>query len=578
VLRSPTGTERRQTIWYDNNQLRFHLTFSSPYTGMLHLYAVDWSTLDRRQKVTVTDAQGPQQITLSTAFDQGAWLHFPITVAAGGQVTVTADRLAGYNAVLSGLFLGDAIPVVGVPGVPTGVVATPGNATVAVSWTAPASNGGSPITAYTVTATPGAATCSTTGTTNCTVTGLTNGTSYSFAVTATNALGTGSPSIPTSATPATVPGAPTSLVANPGNATIALSWAAPASNGGSVVTAYNIYRGTASGSGTLLAGAVAGLTFSDATAINGTTYFYTVRGLNAVGEGGPSGEASATPRATATVPGAPTGVSATRGDGQVTLRWTAPVSNGGSPVTGYTATGTPGGATCTTTGATTCVVTGLANGTTYAFTVTATNAIGTSAPSTPVSATPAAVPGATTALVLTPGNATVGLSWTAPASTGGTVITGYRIYRGTSSGTETLLTTLGNVTTFADNAVANGTTYYYQVSAVNDVGEGARSGEQSARPATLPGVPRNLSAKGDRTRGVDLNWAAPASNGGSAITAYRIYRSTGSGTESFLVSVANVTAYTDQATVKGTRYYYQVTAVNAIGEGSRSTEASTLAK
>ena len=70
VLQSPTGTERRQTIWYDNNQLRFHLTFTSAYTGNLHLYAVDWSTVDRRQRVTVTDAQGSQQVTLSTAFDQ----------------------------------------------------------------------------------------------------------------------------------------------------------------------------------------------------------------------------------------------------------------------------------------------------------------------------------------------------------------------------------------------------------------------------------------------------------------------------------------------------------------------------
>ncbi|HWL41311.1 MAG TPA: S8 family serine peptidase [Ilumatobacter sp.] len=83
----------------------------------------------------------------------------------------------------------------------------------------------------------------------------------------------------------------------------------------------------------------------------------------------------------ATAPSAPTGVTAVAGDGQATVSWTAPASNGGSAITGYTVTASPGGATCTTTGATTCVVSGLTNGTMYTFTVTATNAVGTSPPS-----------------------------------------------------------------------------------------------------------------------------------------------------------------------------------------------------
>ena len=95
----------------------------------------------------------------------------------------------------------------------------------------------------------------------------------------------------------------------------------------------------------------------------------------------------------ATVPDAPTAVTGTAGDGSVTVAWTAPGSNGGSPITGYVVTAAPGGATCTTTGATSCVVTGLENGTGYTFTVTATNAAGTSSPSAP-SATVTPVAGA----------------------------------------------------------------------------------------------------------------------------------------------------------------------------------------
>src|SRR5205809_169233 len=104
-----------------------------------------------------------------------------------------------------------------------------------------------------------------------------------------------------------------------------------------------------------------------------------------------------------------------------------------------------------------------------------------SAPPTP--------PSAPQNLAATGGNAQVTLTWQAPASNGGSPITNYRIYRGTSSNGETLKATIGNVLTYTDTTVTNGVTYYYQVSAVNAAGEGPRSNEASATPSPPPPPP-----------------------------------------------------------------------------------------
>src|SRR5207253_11085997 len=92
---------------------------------------------------------------------------------------------------------------------------------------------------------------------------------------------------------------------------------------------------------------------------------------------------------------------------------------------------------------------------------------------------PATPPGAPQGLVATTVDATVTLTWSAPSSNGGSPITNCRIYRGTASGGETLKATIGNVLTYSDTSVTNGVTYYYQVSAVNNAGEGPRSNEAS---------------------------------------------------------------------------------------------------
>ena len=127
----------------------------------------------------------------------------------------------------------------------------------------------------------------------------------------------------------------------------------------------------------------------------------------------------------------------------------------------------------------------------------------------------------------------------------------------------------------------NGTAYYYEVSAVNGVGEGPRSVQVSVTPQSPtqpPSEPQGLQAAPGRPKGVELTWSPPASAGSSAVESYRIYRSTTAGNEQFLASVGNVSAYRDSATTKGTVYYYKVTAVSSPGEGLPSNEATTKAR
>jgi fibronectin type 3 domain-containing protein len=181
----------------------------------------------------------------------------------------------------------------------------------------------------------------------------------------------------------------------------------------------------------------------------------------------------------------------------------------------------------------------------------------------------------------------VNLSWSTPLGNGGSAIKGYNVYRSTSSGTETLLTNLGVVNSYSDTDVTNGTPYYYEVTAVNGVGESVRSTEASATPTTagasVPGAPRSVAAQTAPflSKGVTLSWRAPASNGGAAINGYRIYRGTHSGQDTLYTSVTCTStscSTTDSNTTSGTTYYYKVAAFNSVGTGSVSTQVSAKAR
>ena len=180
-----------------------------------------------------------------------------------------------------------------------------------------------------------------------------------------------------------------------------MSWTAPA-NGGSPITSYTItpYAGTTAQTPTVITGTPPATSANITGLTNGTAYTFTVSAANGVGTGPASAASSQITPTAPTTPAAPANVTATAGNQSATVSWAAP-ANGGSPITGYTITPYLAGVAQTPTQvagsppATTATVTGLANGSSYTFTVAATNAVGAgpaSAPSQAVTPTAAAAP------------------------------------------------------------------------------------------------------------------------------------------------------------------------------------------
>ncbi|MGW2788078.1 fibronectin type III domain-containing protein [Streptomyces populi] len=279
---------------------------------------------------------------------------------------------------------------------------------------------------------------------------------------------------------ATVPDAPTKVTASASNQRAVVSWN-PSVNNGAAVTGYTV---TAQPGGATAA--TSGATSAAVTGLdNGTSYTFTVTATNRVGTSSAS-TASTPVTPTPQVPGAPGEVSASPGDAQASLSWTAPSNDGGSPVTSYTVTANPGGATATTTGATSAIVSGLKNGTAYTFTVIATNAAGISVASSPSKAvTPRGVPTTPGGVTAVSGNHSAQLAWTA-AQANGSPLTSYRIT--TTPGGQTV-TVDGTATTAAVTGLTNATPYTFTVTAINAVGEGPASAASNTVTPSDPTKP-----------------------------------------------------------------------------------------
>ena len=375
-----------------------------------------------------------------------------------------------------------------------------------------------------------------------TVTGLTNGTAYTFTVRAVNAQGNAE-SAAVTATPVTTPAKPTGLTATAGDQQVALAWTAPTNTGGSAITAYQVSQNN----GTTWTGTGSTTTSHTLTSLtNGTAYTFTVRAVNAQGKGAASDAVTATP---ATTPAKPTGLTATPGNRQMTLAWTAPTNTGGAVITAYQVS-RDNGTTWTGTGSTNTshTVTGLTNGTAYAFMVRAVNAQGAGTASDAVTATPATIPAKPTDFTATAGHHQVTLAWTSGGD-GGSAILEWRYSWDDGANWDT---TGATATRYSVYLPTNGTPYTFRVRGVNAKGLGPPSDAASA-------TPRGFTAtKGDGQ--ATLNWSKLPAN--TAIERWEYRQKAGSGEYGAWTAIPNSTAGTTSYTVtnltNGQTYTFQV--------------------
>ncbi|WP_428847859.1 beta strand repeat-containing protein, partial [Shewanella inventionis] len=488
-----------------------------------------------------------------------------VSVSSGSSVTVRVSGITGNGSIKLNLNastnISDAAGNVGpaaytsgsthtvaiptAPDAPTIGTATAGDKQASVSFTAPTSTGGSAITSYTLTSSPGSFTAS--GTSSpLTVMGLTNGVAYTFTVTATNSTGTSSAS---SASNSVIPKVNQTITfANPGAQNFDTSPTLTATSDSSLAVSFSsstpaVCTITSSGALTFVSTGICTIDTDQSgdIATNAATTVTQSFSVNPV------------------VAGSPVIGSATAGDTQASVSFTAPANNGGAAITAYTVTSSPGGFTASGTSSPLTVL-GLTNGTEYSFSVTATNSAGTGlASSASNSVTPMA------AQIITfsnPGSQSFGTTPTLSASSTSGLTPTF-----TSSTTGVCSITSGGALSF----VTSGTCTISADQAGNAAYSAAAQVSQSfSVNAVVAGSPVIGSATAGDTQ-ASVSFTAPANNGGAAITAYTVTSSPGGFTASGAGSPLTVLGLTN-----GTEYSFSVTATNSAGTGLASSASNSV--
>ncbi len=516
--------------------------------------------------------------------------QLPYVVACATCTSVNVPNLTNGQQYIFGIYARNAVnfstgvatnivtPAVTTPNAPATVIASPGNTSATVAWSAPTDNGGGAITAsyaMAFTTNPVAdaqkfvqvcATC-----TSGTITGLTNGVAYQFLAFASNSAGNGAYTWSNVVTPGGSADllAATNVVAVRGDTQAQLTWTAPITRllfpVSYSITTYKA-DGTVIGSPTSVPATQAATVAANVTGLtNGMAVYFRMTATTLVFVTSPLSAASNT-ITPAGKPFAVSNVTVTAGDGQAAVTWTPAVANG-SPVTSYTVTISPGGAMAITPdGVTThATITGLANGTSYTFVVVATNVVGDSLPSTASPpGTPSGIPSPPTGATAAAGNGEATVTWTG-SSPNGSAILNYTVTA--SPGGHAATTPNGSTTSLVVSGLTNGTQYTFEVVATNANGtSGLSSASTPVTPATLPSSPSSVTTtSGDSN--VTVFWTSATSNG-SPITIYTVTASPGGAIQTFngATRSAAFTGLTNHTT-----YTFTVVATNAVGDSDPRT-------
>jgi len=482
-------------------------------------------------------------------------------------------RIAAVNSIGQGLYSSPSAPVApsGPPGAPTITGLTPSDGSLSASFNAATS--ALPLLDYQysldggVTWVSGGATSS-----PLVISGLTNGTEYSVELRGVNSAGSGAPSSPVTGTPSALPGAPTITTITPGSDGTSLTVAfVPGYSGGSAITSYqyatSVGAGTeAFGAWTTASGTSSPLTITGLA--NGTTYSVELRALNTDGAGpGSVYEVGVT----LTAPQGPSITHITPGDStlQITYAPYTSANDGGSPISGIDYS-LDGGATWVNAGTLSdpFTISSLTNGTAYNVILRADNGVGSSASSTPASATPRTIPDAPTQVVATGGPSLAHVSWSTPASNGGATVLSYTASAfSTSSGGSAIATCTTSALSCVVAGLTNDTTYYFSVIATNAAGAGAPSNPRvTAEPVALPGAP-TISALTAGNSYLAVPFSAGTQDSNNPVTSYQYSTDGGSSWQAASEASSPITI---SGLTNGTSYTVELRALSASGAGAPS--------